>query len=118
MEHHELSCKRKMGENKMSYLYKKVFSRETHLRRHLKLHAEGKYKITFNCTMCKKVLKYKISFEKHLKQCCSGFSKLDSFATMASNEKYSSEVYSCAEFNDSNQSLIVVTNVSMVLCCR
>ena len=89
----------------------------------MNMSAEGKYKRTF-CTMCKKVLKYKTSFDKHLKQCCSEFSKLDSFATMASNEKYSSdemEVNSGAEFNDSllnnfdsNQSLDVNQSINQI----
>ena len=67
--HSNLFCKRKVNDSNVCYLCHASFSRQTHLKRHLLLHSENRFKKTYKCRKCKKVYKKKKSLLSHEKKC-------------------------------------------------
>ena len=68
MARHTLICKPKSADLKTCFICKKEFSRMTHLRRHLRIHAAGKAK-KLKCSKCNVIFKNQKRYEKHVSMC-------------------------------------------------
>ena len=90
MKKHEGVCRKTTTTTTKPATYtRRLFSRETRLRRHLIPHAEQRYKRRSKCEICNKVFKYKKALDKHI-GVCSNVSMFDALSTMVSNTSLSS----------------------------